>query len=359
MPWSDCSVSAARPAKTRALSLDARALERAAAVILADELAQVATLHCRASASAIVVSSSRRSGSPIAPSPRRSRRRGAEARTIAGARSTLVKAHAARALDARHGAGQLSLGAQRAPTCDACDDGWRRVEEIVTVAEASARVAARVAAELDDKSAWKAARAANAAARDARRIVDERNHAYTFHADPGFSFGEGWYLAAAAVLAGVAIQIEPGKTQTLQAERFLRDAGLGPRLVPYRSRPRANKHLPEIVARAFRAGPSLRAAKGFDPRSSAARRCHGGSSPGPMRRFAGVAAEKEGPALGPSRRAPSRAKHHVSRARRARPTSARRRSRARADRRRRPRRRDSVGRRRHDALLEGAHLPRR
>jgi hypothetical protein len=167
----------------------------------------------------------------------------------------LVKAYAARARDARHGAGQLSLGAQRAPTCAACDDGWQRVEEIVAVAEASALVAARMAAELDNNTAWKTARAAEAAARDARRIVDERNHAYTFHADPGFSFGEGWYLAAAAVLAGVAIQIEPCKPQTPQAERFLRDAGLGSRLVRYRSRPRANKHLPEIVARAFRVDP--------------------------------------------------------------------------------------------------------
>jgi hypothetical protein len=96
---------------------------------------------------------------------------------------------------------------------------------------------------------------AEAAARDARRLVDERNHAYTFHADPGFSFGEGWYLAAAAVLAGVAIQIEPGKPQTAQAERFLRDAGLGAQLVPYRSRPRASKHLPAIVACAFREDP--------------------------------------------------------------------------------------------------------
>jgi hypothetical protein len=112
-----------------------------------------------------------------------------------------------------------------------------------------------MAAELDNKSAWKSARAAEAAARDARRIVDQRNHAYTFHADPGFSFGEGWYLAAAAVLAGVTIQIETGKPQTAQAERFLRDVGLGSRLQPYRSRPRANKHLPEIVARAFRADP--------------------------------------------------------------------------------------------------------
>jgi hypothetical protein len=179
----------------------------------------------------------------------------ADGEAIASARSTLVKAHAARARDARHGAGQLSQAAQRAPTRGACDDGWRRVDAIVAVAEASALVAARMAAELDDSAAWKSTSAAEAAARDARRIVNERNHAYTFHTDPGFSFGEGWYLAAAAVLAGVVIQIEPGKTQTTQAERFLRDAGLGGRLQPYRSRPRANKHLPEIVARAFRDDP--------------------------------------------------------------------------------------------------------
>jgi len=114
-----------------------------------------------------------------------------------------------------------------------------------------------MAAEVDNHAAGKAASVAEAAARDARRIVDERNHAYTFHTDPGFSFGEGWYLAAAAVLGGVTSQIEPDKPQTLQAERFLRDAGLGAQLVPYRSRPRANKHLPHIVARAFRADPIL------------------------------------------------------------------------------------------------------
>lgn len=175
--------------------------------------------------------------------------------TIAAARATLVKAHAARAKDARHGAGQLSQSAQRAPTRDDCDDGWQRVEEIVTVAETSAREATRHATQLDTRASWQAARAAEAAARDARRIVDERNHAYTFHADPSFSFGEGWYLAAAAKVAAVAIQIEPNKPQTAQAEQFLRDASLGDRLVPYRSRPRANKHLPEIVARAFRAAP--------------------------------------------------------------------------------------------------------
>ncbi len=112
-----------------------------------------------------------------------------------------------------------------------------------------------MAVALDNQAAWKAARAAEAAAQDARRIILERNHAYTFHADPGFSFGEGWYLAAAAVLAGVAIQIEPGKPQTSQAERFLRDAGLSSQFQPYRSRPRANKHLPELIARAFRKGP--------------------------------------------------------------------------------------------------------
>ena len=51
--------------------------------------------------------------------------------------STLLKAHAARAEDALHGANQLSLSAQRAPTPEACDEGWRRVEAIVEVAEAS------------------------------------------------------------------------------------------------------------------------------------------------------------------------------------------------------------------------------
>jgi len=175
--------------------------------------------------------------------------------TAAGARTTLVHAHAARAEDARHGAGQLSLGAQRAPTPAACDDGWERVEEIVQVAESSAREAARLAGALDRPAPRKAARAAEASARAARRIVDERNHAYTFHADPGFSFGEGWYLAAAAALAGVAIQIEPGKAKTAAAERFLRDAGLAERVQPYRSRPRANKPLTAIVADAFRADP--------------------------------------------------------------------------------------------------------
>ena len=238
-----------------AAPVDARALEREAAVILADELAQAAELHVpggrerhrRQLEQAIDLANR-----VLAAAEQVGGEQSGDARLCAGARSTLVKAPSARALDARHGAGQLSLGAQRAPTCEACDDGWQRVEEIVAVAEASGVEAARVAAELDNNSAWKAAQAAEAAAREARRIVDERNHAYTFHADPGFSFGEGWYLAAAAVLAGVAIQIEPGKRQTSQAERFLQDAGLSSRLQPYRSRPRANKHLPEIVAHAFR-----------------------------------------------------------------------------------------------------------
>lgn len=180
-----------------------------------------------------------------------------DAGTIASARSILSRAHAARAKDARHGAGQLSQSAQRAPTHDDCDDGWHRVETIVEVAEASAREARRLAAALDTRAGREAARAAEEAAQQARKIVDERNHAYTFHADPSFSFGEGWYLAAAATLGEVVIQIEPDKPQTEQARRFLKDAGLGERLVPYRSRPRANKHLPEIVARAFREAPAL------------------------------------------------------------------------------------------------------
>ncbi|MEM7413613.1 MAG: hypothetical protein AAF430_25495 [Myxococcota bacterium] len=175
--------------------------------------------------------------------------------TTALARVTLVRAHAARAKDARHGAGQLSRSAQRAPTRAACDDGWRRVEGIVAGAEASAREATRSARELGDPSSLEAASIAREAAQAARRIVDARNHAYTFHADPGFSFGEGWYLAAAAVLANVAIQVEPDQAQTPQVERFLRDAGLWERVVPYRSRPRANKQLPDLVAHAFRVDP--------------------------------------------------------------------------------------------------------
>ena len=113
-------------------SLDLRALERAAAVILADELASAATLHLPGGRErhrcqlehAIDLANRVLAAAEDANADE-------DARTSAGARATLVKAHAARAQDARHGAGQLSLGAQRAPTCEACDDGWQRVEGIV------------------------------------------------------------------------------------------------------------------------------------------------------------------------------------------------------------------------------------
>lgn len=235
-------------------TVDAQTLEREAATLLANLLALANALHLpgardhhrlqleRVIDLAHEVLATAESGH-VAP------------QTIVGARSTLIRAHAARAEDARHGAGQLSRGSQRAPTRDACDDGWQRVEEIVAVAEASASEAAHLALVLDDDAARRAAGMAEAAARDARQIVDERNHAYTFHTDPSFSFGEGWYLAASALLAGVDIQLEAQKAQTAQAERFLRDAGLSGRLVPYRPRPRANKQLTEIVAQAFRAAP--------------------------------------------------------------------------------------------------------
>src|SRR6185312_2707736 len=196
--------------------------------------------------------------------------------TVATARATLVKAYAARARDARHGVGQLSLGAQRAPTRDDCDDGWRRVEDIVGVAEAAAAEAARLALLLDDPAASDLARAADAAAQDARRIVRERNHAYTFHADPGFSFGEGWYLAAAAVLTGVAIQIEPDKPQTSQAQRFVRDAGLDPLVQPYRSRPSADC-APRFWATSPSPAPSSNGRTASWPAPPRARRCCSGS----------------------------------------------------------------------------------
>jgi hypothetical protein len=179
------------------------------------------------------------------------------------ARSTLVAAHAAKAEDALHGAGQLSLSAQRAPTREACDDGWERVAAIVEGAEASARTAGAVARELEQdpstgkiaRRARKDAQRAEAAAKAARAIVEARNHAYTFHTDAGFSFGEGWYLAAGAVLDGLCVQVEPGKDGTHAAEQFLNDVGLAPLLQPYRPRPRAMKHVTEIVGRAFRVDP--------------------------------------------------------------------------------------------------------
>ncbi len=183
-------------------------------------------------------------------------------RTSAAARSTLAQAHAAKAEDALHGAGQLSLSAQRAPTRVACDDGWRRVAALTARAEDSAQRAAELAATFlhegpsaPARKAQAAARRAQHAALAARRITEARNDAYTFHTSSAFSFGEGWYLAAAAVLAGVSIQIEPG-SGAAAAERFLHDAGLASQILPYRSRPRAMKHTTELIARAFRADAS-------------------------------------------------------------------------------------------------------
>src|SRR5436309_2574936 len=147
-------------------SFDAPSLERAAAAVLGRALARASALHLpemrelhRAEIErAIALAHHALSiGEAHGESPE----------TAAAARSTLVTAHAARARDARHGAGQLSLGAQRAPTRDDCDDGWRRVEEIVGVAEASAFEAARLALLLDDPAAPRAAHAAEAAAKDA------------------------------------------------------------------------------------------------------------------------------------------------------------------------------------------------
>ena len=239
---------------------NSRTIEREAAAALADALGQAQRLHepgerrlhrerlARAIAlsSRIVAVAERESVDPSVAD---------------AARVTLVLAHRARAEDARHGAGQLSQGAQRAPTVEDCEDGWQRVEGIVVTSEISAREATRVAAKLDTALARRAAEQARAAASEARRIVDERNHAYTFHADPAFSFGEGWYVAAAAILAEVSVQIEPDQPQTAQVERFLRDAGLERRVVPYRSRPRANKALPDLIARAFRSDPVAAQAK--------------------------------------------------------------------------------------------------
>ncbi len=176
-----------------------------------------------------------------------------ESREVELLQWVLVQAQAARAEAARYGAGQLSRGSQRAPTLADCEDGWQRVEEIVCTAEKAALESARFARLLNTGKAQALARRADAAAKAARQIVLERNCAYTFHADPGFSFGEGWYLAAAALFAGLSIQIRPGAAQELSARCFLCDAGLEGCLRPYRSRPASPKHLTHIIAKAFHA----------------------------------------------------------------------------------------------------------
>ncbi len=167
----------------------------------------------------------------------------------------LLRAHTARAEDARYGTGQLSRGSQRAPTLEDCEDGWQRVEAIVSNAECAAKEAARLAKELETAEAEALALKTTDAAACARKIVTMRNRAYTFHTTPGFSFGEGWYLAAAALFAGLSIQIKPDTAQEAQAKRFLHDAGLGEAIVPYQSRPASPKHLTDIIARAFRRDP--------------------------------------------------------------------------------------------------------
>ena len=174
-------------------------------------------------------------------------------REVALLQQVLLRAHSARAEDARYGAGQLSRGSQRAPTLADCEDGWQRVEQIVCTAEAAAVEATCLARRLNTAKARAIAHRADVAANAAKQIVRERNRAYTFHADPGFSFGEGWYLAAAALLAGVPIQIKPGAAQELQAKRFLHDAGLEGHLLSYRPRPASPKHLTHIIAEAFHA----------------------------------------------------------------------------------------------------------
>lgn len=223
-------------------------LTRKAATLLEETMALEGRLHLpgvrdeyRSRLEQVVLLASRALGNAV------------ERREVALLQWVLVRAQGARAEDARYGAGQLSRGSQRAPTLSDCEDGWQRVEQIACNAEEAALEAARFARELNTAKAREIARRAEFAGKAAREIVIERNRAYTFHADPGFSFGEGWYLAAAALLAGVPIQIRPGAVQELQAKRFLVDAGLEGSLRPYRSRPASPKHLTHIIAEAFHA----------------------------------------------------------------------------------------------------------
>ena len=171
-------------------NFDAPSVERAAAAVLDRALARSSALHLpgmrdqhRAEVGRAIELAS--SALTVADAGR--------TEAVAGALSTLVKAHAARARDARHGAGQLSLGAQRAPTRDDCDDGWRRVEEIVGVAEASAVEAARLALLLDDPAARSAARAAESGGKG--RAADRRRAKSCLHVPCG-----SWVLVRRGVV---------------------------------------------------------------------------------------------------------------------------------------------------------------
>lgn len=172
-----------------------------------------------------------------------------------GLRKRLVDAHAARSEDARYGAGALSRSAQRAPTLKDCEEGWFKVAGIVDNARASAREARHLANIVGEHRSKHLASRAERAARSAEDTLKERNRAYTFFTTPGFSFGEGWYLAAASLFAGLLIQVKSGTPQEAQALQFLCDVGLGERLVPYRSRPASPKHLTDIIAATFRRDP--------------------------------------------------------------------------------------------------------
>ena len=227
---------------------DGGGLAQKAATLLAEATAYEATLHLpgvrddyRAQLEQVVLLATRALDSTL------------ESQDVALLHWVLLRAHSARAEDARYGAGQLSRGSQRAPTLEDCEDGWQRVEQIVCTAEEAAMEAVRLAQLLNTAKAKAIADRAEAAGKAARKIIIERNPAYTFHADPGFSFGEGWYLAAASRLADLPIQIKPGAAQELQAKRFLLDAGLEESLRPYRPRPASPKHLTHIIAEAFRA----------------------------------------------------------------------------------------------------------
>jgi len=168
----------------------------------------------------------------------------------------LVRAYASRSEAARYGAGQLSRSAQRAPTLKDCNAGWRQVAVIAQDARAAADSAQPLAQELGNFRSLAFAQRAKAAAESAAQIVAERNQAYTFHTLPEFSFGEGWYVAAAALLHQISVQVWPGTPQEQQAHAFLQAAGLARRLQPYRSRPANPKQLTALIAESFAASAS-------------------------------------------------------------------------------------------------------
>ena len=82
---------------------------------------------------------------------------------------------------------------------------------IVDNARESADKARRLASEVGEFRTRKLVERAERAANLAESMLAARNRAYTFFTTPGFSFGEGWYLAAASCSTNFLSRCEPAR----------------------------------------------------------------------------------------------------------------------------------------------------